>query len=41
MKMSAAPITSKPVMLGFGDVPMPAASLSHPPERLIPTPISM
>jgi hypothetical protein len=41
IKMSAAPMTSKPVMLGFGDVPMPAASSNQPPERLIPVPISM
>ena len=41
MKISAAPITSNPVMLGLGEVPIPAASLSQPPERLMPTPISM
>jgi hypothetical protein len=41
IKMSAAPITSKPVMLGLVEVPMPTASFSHPPETFIPTPMSM
>jgi len=41
MKIKAAPITSKPVMLGFGDVPIPFASSSQPPDRFSPTPMSM
>jgi hypothetical protein len=41
IKMRAAPITSKPVMLGLVEVPMPTASSSQPPETFMPTPMSM